>query len=111
RRLERDERLIERRCTLRHAACTPITTMTGNRIDETMVPQVVAGLIKRAWPSPWLCRMQQRQAQHIVSGLIPTILTIVENGCAECVACVSNIRPLLRRHFVGVRTIVATLDG
>src|SRR5437868_8062522 len=82
--------------------------MTGDRISEAMMAQIVAALV---WIGARLRRVNQRQAQNVVGGFVPTILAVVKNRRAKLAARVGYVRPLLRRHFVMIGSIVATLDS
>src|SRR5947207_10512059 len=82
--------------------------MTGNRISEAMMTEIVAALV---WIGARLRRVNQCQAQHVVGGFVPTIFAVVKNRRAKLAASLGHVRPLLGRHFVMIGSIVATLDS
>src|SRR5437899_1706295 len=82
--------------------------MTGNRISEAMMTEIVAALV---WIGARLPGVNKRQAQHVVGGFVPSIFAVVKNRRAKLAASVGHVRPLLGRHFVMIGSIVATLDS
>src|SRR5258707_88842 len=101
--LKRDERLIECGSALRHTARPPIASMTGKRVGEVMMTNIIAALV---WIGPRFRGVNQRQPQHIVCRLVPTILAVVENRRAKSAALVSHIGPLLARRFSTTASMV-----
>ena len=73
-----------------------------------MMAQIVAALVGIG---AGFSRVNECQAQHVVGGFVPTILAVVKNRRAKLAARVGYVRPLLRRHFVMIGSIVATLDS
>ena len=108
RRLERHERLIHRGSAHRHPALAPVAGVSRDRVDEAVMAEVVAALVRVA--SVRARRVQQRQAHRVVGRLVPAVLAVVDDADAECPAQVVDVRPLLRRHFVLVRLVVRALD-
>src|SRR4030095_13904851 len=80
----------------------------SNRISEAMMAQIVAALICiRAR----LCRVDQGKAKHVVGRFVPPILTVVQDCRAKSAAIVGYISPLLRRHFVMIRCVIAASNS
>src|SRR5438132_13077211 len=82
--------------------------MTGNRISEAMMAQIVAALV---WIGARLPGVNKRQAQHVVGGFVPSIFAVVKNRRAKLAASLGHVRPLLGRHFVMIGSFIATLDS
>ena len=55
-------------------------------------------------------RVEQRQPQHVVGGLVPAVLAVVQHRRAKRAARIGHVRPLLRRHFVMIGRVVAALN-
>src|SRR5713101_4226737 len=96
---KRDQRLIQ---TLRlpvSLLCSPVARMRGEAIHKLMVTQVLRGLIAvtRAWAETR--RAHERKPQGVIIGFVGSVLAICQHRDAESAALVSQIDPLMRRHF------------
>src|SRR5947209_490529 len=93
-------------------ALPPITSMTGQAINEFVVAQVLGELIAigAAVAFAQSGRIYKGEAQSVVVGLIGAVLAVGEHGHAIRSAFVGEIKPLMRRNFKLLLIVVAALD-
>ena len=83
-----------------------LTLMTYQTISEYMMTEVLTGLIGITTTRLW--RIEQRQTQGIVGGLIPTVARIVKQGNTIIALAVGQVGPLVGIHLETVIAVVTT---
>ena len=91
------------------AALPAIARVGGDRVGKPVLPMVLAVLVGIA--AARLGRMQERQAQDVVSRLVPAVFAVVQDGDAVGSVGLGQVRPLLGVHLILFAGVVRTLDG
>jgi len=99
------ERLVKHFCFSHDAGRTEVTFVTGNRVCENMVSEILLCLIGIAATGGR--SMQKRKTEHVVGRLVPAVLAVIHNADAITPVPVSKIGPLLGIHFVCSKHIVS----
>ena len=56
----------------------------------------------------WLGRIEQRQAQRVVGGFVPSVARIVQDGHAILPCAVGQVGPFVGIHLEGIVAVIAT---
>ena len=86
-----------------------LTLMAYQTIGEDMPPHILLGLIAVAVARAW--RIDERMAQRVVIGLVPSIAGIIENGDAIAARAVGEVGPFVAVDLELVVAVVASLHA
>src|SRR5271154_7116304 len=98
---ERNHRIFEPVCLPVRLGLTPVARVPRQSEDELVMTPILIRLIGISLRSavgwgPHTRRAQESHTDGVVVGLVGTILTIGQNGCAEGATLVRQIDPAMR---------------